>query len=600
MASDKTSSKTAVIERWQAGTIVRKTDETGAGPIGSLFNSLIELLGLILIDMKLRSNVSEHYRSLESSSAALFFWGMDFNVSQGELDEALRDSPELRDTCLMVLASIAHFTTSFLIRLVIGKSQQKPLIHSTAILASLEEANNILDQPYYPTYKLGRSEEEFWHTLRVKIDSLIILGPSLASPAEEDLDDQEPRTVEYIEAHLPEQAFINSIAQRFPQAAPAVVTRLGKLNWERYDHMLRLQRTSNQQELEPSALEKARTIFHDSGLGSSALAQSELGLNATKNASSHQSVYAPSVISSRAEASHKRLPPLPPEGRLGIPFICTICKKQVRYQRTKAWKKHIFDDILAYACPFAECAIAGAFFQDRDAMMDHLEQNHDLDVTVHRVTCPLCAEHSSDDRDALALHFSRHMEEIALAILPSGVDADDKSVSDASSEAETESEKHSNEEGTVSDQVIDPTTDISKVRLTPGTEVLYCDPGKRRSTEGEGFLCRVTSVIGEGKQRRYEIIDADPDPPTPAIPIRTSLKHLIPISPTNANTTLQNLDQGMNVLALYPGTTTFYMAVVVAGKEKDDNMVRLRFEGEDEADRDMSVESRYVLSAGED
>lgn len=64
-------------------------------------------------------------------------------------------------------------------------------------------------------------------------------------------------------------------------------------------------------------------------------------------------------------------------------------------------------------------------------------------------------------------------------------------------------------------------------------------------------------------------------------------------------------------MALYPGTTTFYKAEVVASwvaervkKEKDDkdanvdvkeNLVRLRFEGEDEADREMSVERRYVL-----
>jgi SAGA-associated factor 29 len=46
--------------------------------------------------------------------------------------------------------------------------------------------------------------------------------------------------------------------------------------------------------------------------------------------------------------------------------------------------------------------------------------------------------------------------------------------------------------------------------LLPETEVLYRDPKKRTNTEGEGILCRVTSVIGEGKQRRYEIIDADP------------------------------------------------------------------------------------------
>jgi len=147
--------------------------------------------------------------------------------------------------------------------------------------------------------------------------------------------------------------------------------------------------------------------------------------------------------------------------------------------------------------------------------------------------------------------------------------------------------------------------------------VLYRPPKSRNTTqqsEGEGILCRVTSVIGEGKQRRYEIIDEDPEPPTPSIPYRASVNHLVPIPPIVANPVLSALENGKNVLALYPGTTTFYKAEVVKGwinahkdgvakvkKEGEDvveevkNFVRLRFEGEDEADREMSVERRYVL-----
>ncbi|KAF2822146.1 hypothetical protein CC86DRAFT_330946 [Ophiobolus disseminans] len=144
--------------------------------------------------------------------------------------------------------------------------------------------------------------------------------------------------------------------------------------------------------------------------------------------------------------------------------------------------------------------------------------------------------------------------------------------------------------------------DLSKTRLLPSTEVLYRDPKKRTNTEGEGILCRVTSVIGEGKQRRYEIIDADPDPPTPSIPYRASVNHLVPIPAPSANLTLPDLSRGKNVLALYPGTTTFYKAEVVASWRREEgevggveNLVQLKFEGEDEADREMSVERRYVL-----
>lgn len=117
----------------------------------------------------------------------------------------------------------------------------------------------------------------------------------------------------------------------------------------------------------------------------------------------------------------------------------------------------------------------------------------------------------------------------------------------------------------------------------------------RDPSEGEGILCSITSVIGEGKQRRYEIQDSDPDPPTPPVPYRASVAHLVPIPASNDG--LPSLSAGTTVLALYPSTTTFYRAEVVKTKDGDvvDGFVRLRFEGEDEADKEESVERRFVL-----
>ncbi|KAF2748584.1 hypothetical protein M011DRAFT_466384 [Sporormia fimetaria CBS 119925] len=148
----------------------------------------------------------------------------------------------------------------------------------------------------------------------------------------------------------------------------------------------------------------------------------------------------------------------------------------------------------------------------------------------------------------------------------------------------------------------------TKPPLTLHTEVLYRNHSKSRpSTEGEGILCRVTAVIGEGKQRRYEIIDADPEPDGgPAQPYRASVNHLVAIPPPAANATLPDLKVGKNVLALYPGTTTFYRAEVVGSwksgrdggngeKGKEVEFVRLRFDGEEEAEKEQSVERRYVL-----
>ena len=91
----------------------------------------------------------------------------------------------------------------------------------------------------------------------------------------------------------------------------------------------------------------------------------------------------------------------------------------------------------------------------------------------------------------------------------------------------------------------------------------------------------------------YEVRDADPDVPQP---YRANVTHLIPIPP--ANQALPTLTNGLRVLALYPKTTTFYKAEVVpvkSGVQVPHGWVRLKFEGEDEVEREVDVERRYVL-----
>jgi len=133
-------------------------------------------------------------------------------------------------------------------------------------------------------------------------------------------------------------------------------------------------------------------------------------------------------------------------------------------------------------------------------------------------------------------------------------------------------------------------------------EIVFCrhdlkayDPKKGEQPEGEGILCRVTAVIGEGKQRRYEVQDADEQGASP--PQRASVSQLIQIPQHNRG--LSDLSKGRGVLAQYPDTTTFYKAEVSdpwrskdMGNEKGE-LVRLNFQ-DDELPRE--VERRFVLT----
>ncbi|KAH6878489.1 hypothetical protein BKA58DRAFT_96699 [Alternaria rosae] len=403
-----------------ASDTVQDTEPHKQGLLGSLFRSLTETLGRILNEAGNEPSMAGHYGVLESTCATLFFWGTDLGLPRGELDDVLQGSPQLRDTCLAVLVSISRFVSTSLIHLVMSEHRRKEILQSTHLATLLEQVADMIGRQHDFAYQPEQDAETMCQTLRTKIDTLIMLAPSLESPAEEIFDEEKPRTIQHIEEHLPEQAYASSISEKFPLAPPEMVAQLGKLNWDRYNHILRLQRAATQQELQTTTLEKAKTIFHDSGLGTSVPAQSEVGLNTDP-------VYEPSIMSSRAEASHKRVPSLPAQARSGEPFTCEICEKQVQFQRTKAWKKHVFDDILAYACFFAECHDTRIFFENGEELMNHLEDHHGMDVRVSDIACPMCVEFTSRDRDILSLHIARHMEEIALAILPSGVDSDEES-----------------------------------------------------------------------------------------------------------------------------------------------------------------------------
>ena len=136
----------------------------------------------------------------------------------------------------------------------------------------------------------------------------------------------------------------------------------------------------------------------------------------------------------------------------------------------------------------------------------------------------------------------------------------------------------------------------NRLVLTKG-EIVFCrhPPNPIKSgdpPDGEGILCRVTAVIGEGKQRRYEVQDADTssDPPPPQ---RASVSQLIQIPESNRG--LSDLGKGRQVLAQYPDTTTFYKAEVQEAWRdgKGSEWVRLRFEDDEQA---REVERRFVLT----
>ncbi|KXJ87772.1 SGF29 tudor-like domain-domain-containing protein [Microdochium bolleyi] len=131
----------------------------------------------------------------------------------------------------------------------------------------------------------------------------------------------------------------------------------------------------------------------------------------------------------------------------------------------------------------------------------------------------------------------------------------------------------------------------SKMTFSKDDEVAFRPKPPAGSEQTDWILGIVQEVRGEGKSRRYRVLDADADDSGNQKDFRTSASSMILIPPEGS--VLAPLDAGKTVLALYPHTTTFYKAEVI-GMEGEDK-VNLKFEGEESSNTMQAVGRRHVV-----
>ncbi|KAI1407114.1 SGF29 tudor-like domain-containing protein [Hypoxylon sp. FL1857] len=116
-------------------------------------------------------------------------------------------------------------------------------------------------------------------------------------------------------------------------------------------------------------------------------------------------------------------------------------------------------------------------------------------------------------------------------------------------------------------------------------------PKPINNEQTDWILGIVQDVRGEGKSRRYRVLDADVDENGHQKDFRTSASSMILIP--KEGTVLPPLETGKTVLALYPNTTTFYKAEVMG--MDGDGKVNLKFEGEESSNTMQAVTRRHVV-----
>ncbi|KAJ4358715.1 18S rRNA maturation protein [Didymosphaeria variabile] len=358
--SRTSSSRAEDIKKWQIQT--RDGDErtVSTANISTLYDGLMSFLKAILAHTREQGTEVSYYSSLEQSIATLFFWGRDFGVSQGELDAALQYSHRLRDTVLTLLVALGDLLNLGLVQVVPTVEERQALSKTSKVASLTENAKLLIDEPVQAANYNGETIEQLCKSLKNIIEGLTILSPSLEAIADDESDEEEARAWVQLKDRAAHEYFIDIVSSRFPSASQQLVQALGQSNWDRYNYIQRLRENAID---EPTLVgtDKARSEFHDSGIGSSAPAQSVVAIDRLE--------YAATVVSIRM------------------------------------------------------------LFKDREAMTSHLESQHGMINESTSSTCPLCLEEIYGGRDIVFLHFSRHMEEIALGVLPQGSQSEDGSAS---------------------------------------------------------------------------------------------------------------------------------------------------------------------------
>ena len=180
---------------------------------------------------------------------------------------------------------------------------------------------------------------DFGSDLRSRIQMILDLLPTLESTVEhqESLRHKHPHTKEpAFQASGPAQIYISLLHDNFPKASLQLKDRLGEANWQRHLNVrLRMEQGAthgHDDGLKSESMFYPKTLFHDSGIGTTVAARSQ---HAPTEAS-HTS-YVSSVGQIEKEAL--RVPPTPSEVGLGEDFRCYICGHlQTKIKNRIDWK----------------------------------------------------------------------------------------------------------------------------------------------------------------------------------------------------------------------------------------------------------------------
>ena len=290
-----------------------------------------------------------------------------------------------------------------------------------------------------------------------------------------------------------EQYDLEHVRQKYPDAKPYLISRIGKSISKRRQYLKYREqhaiKIAQDLELVEGSYEVDNEDTHTTLSETTATTFVELQefekTQLARRQSSAASILSDTTYSSLAgDGERLRMPALPEGAADQEPFVCPICHKLSQLETvrtTHEWTKHVFRDLQPYTCTFEDCPLGGETFESRhlwfnhelklhrrswicrghcnesfqsyEDFQEHVQEFYPQDIAPSQLStfidmcavpfeatvksdCPLCECVVTGSR-RLEKHLGRHMEEIALFALPQslfedGGDLDSDNSSDAS------------------------------------------------------------------------------------------------------------------------------------------------------------------------
>ncbi|KAL3450074.1 hypothetical protein BJX65DRAFT_305536 [Aspergillus insuetus] len=141
-----------------------------------------------------------------------------------------------------------------------------------------------------------------------------------------------------------------------------------------------------------------------------------------------QTSYATSLMTAQDSIS---IPSPPKASRDNAKFECPYCFYIIAIKSQKDWSRHVFRDLMPYVCLAKDCKSSTKLYESRHQWYQHMCEAHSLSTADQGIVCPLCQVPVS----SFEKHVGRHLEELALFVLPRADEEEDSDSDPAKSPA---------------------------------------------------------------------------------------------------------------------------------------------------------------------